>query len=460
MIKPDTNTVKNFEQKTGAEILNAIKNDAMTSEAYKENVPDAAPMAAGRAASLQSLHDIWGVLNTYPSLQTEFANSLIARIAMTLIKGKSFLNPYAMFKRGILEVGDIIQDVYVDLVVPHKYNPGQAEKTWMKRELPRILTQYYRVNSKAFYKMSISTADLTRAFTSWQGIEDLIARLVGRLMDSLQYDEFMLTKYIIARYILDGRFAVYTTSGNMEENAGSIKAISNGMVFPSTEYNPAGVVTTTEKSEQYLFMSAAYAAKFDVEVLANAFNMEKVDFLGHQVMYDSLSKYDWSRMSELLEYDVAKFTADEMSYLDSVQGVLIDVDALLIFDDLLESRQAENGEGLYWQHWLHSWKTLAMSPFANQVVFVSQKGTVTTLTITPETTTGIKGKSVFFVANAEYSGGIGYSAVEWSVDSDVSTIGTYGQLQISPDETKTMLTVTATSKMTPSVSATATVTIK
>lgn len=450
MQKPDSSAITAFNQNTTADILNAIKNDKMTSPVYKAAVPDI------EAKDIATLREMGNVLNQFPELQNEFANALIGRIALTLIKSKSFLNPYAMFKRGILELGEIIQEVYVDLVKPQAYNPALAEKEWMKRELPKILANYYKINSKAFYKITVEPAEINRAFTTWNGVTDLIGRIVGRLVDSMQYDEFMMTKYLIAKHILVGDMAVITTGTTPSEDVIAFKSVSNALLFPSTDFNPAGVINVTPTDNQYLFISGKYAATLDVEVLAKAFNMERAQFLGHQVMYDSLSNYDWGRMKELFSATdtiLQQFTADEKKLLDSVVGVVIDVDAFLIFDDLIETRQQENGQGLYWQHWLHSWKTFAMSPFENQVVFVPEIGEVIAITITPETINGVRGKSVFFYAKVTGTG-IFSNRVEWSVNSNLSIIDSSGALSIAPDETADTLTVTATIG---EVSATATV---
>lgn len=452
MQKPDTSTVSAFNQKSSADILNAIKNDKMTSPIYKSAVPDI------EAKDITTLRQMGNVLNQFPDLQNEFANALVGRIALTLIKSKSFLNPYAMFKRGILELGEIIQEIYVDLVKPQAYNPALAEKEWMKRELPKILANYYKINSKAFYKITVEPAEINRAFTTWNGVTDLIGRIVGRLVDSMQYDEFMMTKYLIARHILAGDMAVMTAGTTPTQDVIAFKSVSNSLLFPSTEFNPAGVINVTNTDNQYLFLNGKYAAELDVEVLAKAFNMERAQFLGHQIMYDSLSKYDWGRMKELFSATdtiLQPFTADEVKLLDSVIGVVVDVDAFLIFDDLIETRQQENGQGLYWQHWLHSWKTFAMSPFENQVVFVPEIGEVTAISITPETINGVRGKSVFFYAKVTGTG-IFSNRVTWSVNSNFSIIDSSGALSIAPDEPADSLTVTATIG---EVSATATVSL-
>lgn len=449
MEKPDIKMAENFDGKSSASILNAIKNDTMTPSPYRDAVPDA------EEGDIETLHSIGRIVKSNPDLQNAFVKSLINRIALTLIKSKSYLNPYRAFKRGFLEFGEIVEDIFVDLVKPHAYSPVRAEKEMLKRELPNILTQYYRMNSQAFYKVTVSSSELDRAFLTWNGVTDLIGRVVGRLLDSMEYDEFMLIKYLISKYILDGRFKTVEVTGDPTKDIISIKGVSNAILFPSVNYNPAGVLTSTERTDQYLFMSAEYSAVNDVEVLAKAFNMGNVEFLGHQVMFDNLWQYDYARMRELVP-EIAEFTDAQINALKSVKAVLLDWEAFMIFDNLLESRQFENGEGLYWNHWLHSWKTLAMSPFANQIVFVAQEGEVTGLVVSPQEISAKRGDSTFFFASATITG-IASAAVTWTVDSEVSVINSDGELRVAVNEPKTSLTVTATSKANPNVSATATV---
>ena len=42
----------------------------------------------------------------------------------------------------------------------------------------------------------------------------------------------------------------------------------------------------------------------------------------------------------------------------------------MIFDKLLEMRDVPNGQGLYWNYNLHSWKLFSVSPFHNAVALV------------------------------------------------------------------------------------------
>ena len=126
MEKPDIKAAENFEGKSAADVLNAIKNDEMTSRVYADAVPDAI------AGNIDTLHSIGRIIKSNPELQNAFVKSLINRIALTLIKSKSYLNPYRAFKRGFLEFGEIVEDIFVDLVKPHAYNPVRAEKEMLK----------------------------------------------------------------------------------------------------------------------------------------------------------------------------------------------------------------------------------------------------------------------------------------------------------------------------------------
>jgi hypothetical protein len=50
-----------------------------------------------------------------------------------------------------------------------------------------------------------------------------------------------------------------------------------------------GVKTFTPKEDQIVILDAAFDATMDVEVLASAFNMEKVEFIGQRILLDNFA---------------------------------------------------------------------------------------------------------------------------------------------------------------------------
>ena len=123
---------------------------------------------------------------------------------------------------------------------------------------------------------------------------------------------------------------------------------------------------------------------------------------------------------------------------------------------------------MYYNYWLHCWRTFSLSPFANAAAFTKDTFEVTSVTVTLADGTAIedgemelaKGGSVQLAATVEGTG-VYNNAVTWSIE-DAEESGTYimgGTLRVATNETATEVTVTATSVADPTVSGSVAVTI-
>ena len=68
---------------------------------------------------------------------------------------------------------------------------------------------------------------------------------------------------------------------------------------------------------------------------------------------------------------------DEKEALNAIPLALVDEKFFMIYDNLNEFREVENGQGLYWNYFYHVWKTVSFSPFSNAIVFVDDGATIT-----------------------------------------------------------------------------------
>ncbi|MFQ7211014.1 MAG: Ig-like domain-containing protein [Coprococcus sp.] len=439
------------------EILNTIRNSA--TPYYKQMIPQA-------KANTGSIRQIGNIMMNYEPLQNEFLSALYNRIGRVIITSKMYYNPWSPFKKGLMELGETVEEIFVNIAKAHTFNPETAETNFMKREIPDVRAAFHTMNYQKFYKATISNDQLRQAFLSWQGITDLIAKIVDAMYTAHNYDEFQVMKYMLARNILNGYLYPVTVAQVDKENAPDIvteiKAISNELVYESPDYNLNGVYTFTEKNDQFIITNARFDAVMDVNVLASAFNMDKVEFMGHRVQIDGFDRIDENRMNELFADDpnagYIPLTEDEKAALKAVPAVLIDRDYFMIFDNLYKFTEDYNGEGLYWQYWYHAWKTFSTSPFANAVIFVPGTPGVTSVTVSPATATVNKGAMLQLNA-AVVTDGFAPKSVVWSINSELSTITQSGLLSVSADETAATITVTATSTFDGSKVGTATITV-
>lgn len=439
---------------SSVDILNAIRNNA--TQNYRDYVPKATPNA-------ESIRQIGAIIMDYPALQNEFLSALVNRIGRVLITSKMYDNPWSFFKKGLLEFGESVEEIFVNIAKPFQFDPAVAETNVFKREIPDVRAAFHIMNYQKYYKATISNDQLRQAFLSWQGISDLIAKIVDAMYTGANYDEFQTMKYMLARHILDGHMYPVeiptVETDNMKSIVSAVKGVSNKFTFLSPNYNLAGVQTYTAKTDQYMLINSQFDATMDVEVLASAFNMDKAEFSGRRVLVDSFGSLDTARLAELFAGDITynEISSDELEALDAIPAVLVDKDWFMIFDNFYNFTEQYNGEGLYWNYWYHVWKTFSVSPFANNALFIPGKPSVTSVTVSPGTATVAAGQSVQLSANV-VTKNFAPKSVAWTVDSEHATVDNSGKVTVlSTAPTSTSITVTATSTYDTSKKGTATV---
>lgn len=412
------------------QVLNAIR--ANQNYDYQSRVPE---------ATQGTLKQVGNAILSSFDLQNAFLNALVNRIALVLINSKMFYNPLRVFKKGTIEYGEIVEEIFVNIAKAHVYDPVVAEQEVFKREIPDVDAIFHKMNYKNFYKVTIQNEDLRQAFLSSQGISDLIARIVDSLYSGANYDEFLIMKNMIVDAVKNGRMTSVTIPEATAENAKSIittiKSVSNALEFPSTAYNAQGVLTYTPKDRQVLILDTKFDAINDVEVLASAFNMDKAEFMGRRVLIDNFAD------------------------LTGVPAVLVDESWWMVFDMQINFTEIYNAQGLYWNYFYHVWKLFSESPYSNAVVFTSNPNSVTSVTVSPESANVAKGSTQQMTATVVTTG-YAPKTVNWSVtgaQTPTSRISNTGLLTVATNEPNDTLTVTAVSAYDPDKSDTSTITV-
>lgn len=440
------------------EILNTIR--ANSSAYYQSIVPRV-------TSKTDSPKEIGAIIMSYTAIQNEFLTGLINRISRTILISRLYENPWRMFKKGLLDMGETIEEIFTNICNAQSFSPAVAENEVFKRVIPDVRTAFHTMNYQKFYKQTISDEQLRQAFLSWQGVTDLIASIVNAMYTAANYDEFLVMKYLIAKNAVNGNMYSVTIPAATTENAKSIvstaRSYSNKLTFMSTTYNPAGVSTFTPRDNQYILVNTDFDGIMNVEVLASAFNMSNAEFLGHMILVDGFGNLDIERLNALLgdTPGYQEIGSTDLTALNNIPAMLVDENFFMIFDNLAKFTEIYNSDGLYWNYSFHTWKTFSVSPFANAVIFNPVAAAVTGVTVSPSSVTVTKGQTAQFTANVTATG-FAPQSVTWSVNgaADGTTISPSGLLTVDPAETQTPLTVTATSTYTPTKSGIATVTLK
>lgn len=356
---------------TTIDILNVIRENA--SYDYQQNVP-----VVTKEADIPKVGE---VIYGTPAFANQFINALVNRIAVVRVQSATFNNPYAMLKKGYLEFGETIEDIFVGILKAVHYSAEKAEAREFKRTMPDVRSAFHTMNWRVMYPVTIQDEDLKLAFLSIDGVTDLISKIVDAVYTSAEYDEFLLFKYLLIKSISHGKMKPISigTGTDIKESAIQFRGISNKLPFMSSEYNEAGVTNNTPKDRQVIFMDAMYNAQYDVEVLASAFNMDKADFMGRLFLIDDWTTFDMDRFDVIMaESDgLEAVTPEELALLSDVKAVMLDDKWFQVYDNNNKFTEKYVASGLYWNYFYHVWKTISYSPFANAVVFVSNSSTIT-----------------------------------------------------------------------------------
>ena len=338
--------------KKGVNTFNYIRQN------MSRNYQDVLPVATDE--NIMTISSI--LLNDeYQPMLNEFVNVLINRIALTIVRNKTYSNPLAMLKKGSTPLGTDIQDIYENPAEaqPYEYS-NDAMAQLLRIQDPDTHVAYYRRNRQDKYKRTISREGLQGAFISWEKFEDYISSITNSLYSGNYIDEFEYTKMLVDgaydnNKVIIEKIDAPTDNATSKNILKKLRALFNQMTFPSTEYNAYSkfsgakgkIKTWTEKDRIVLLIRSDVLAEIDVEALASAFNLDKADFLGRVLTVDKFEN-------------------------DAILGIICDESFFQIYDNIFRFDSFYNAETMSWQFYLHAWGTYAICPFANAVVLATE----------------------------------------------------------------------------------------
>lgn len=342
----------------GVKTFNFIRNNS--TEAFVQTVP---------TATDDNIQTIANILfnDAYQPMLNEFVTNLINRIALTIVRNKSYSNPLSIFKKGSIPLGTDIQDIFTNPAIAEKY---EFSNTAMAKLLtitdPDTHVAYYRRNRQDLYTKTISREGLQGAFVSWEKFEDFITSITTSLYSGNYIDEFEYTKDLVNGAYVNNKVIVEKVTEPTDETSSKaflkkVRALYKKLSFPSTKYNAYSkfsganglIKTWTDPDRVVLIIKADAMAEVDVDALASAFNLDKANFLG--------------RVIEVDEFDSPE-----------IIGVICDESWLQIYDNIFRFDEFYNARVMAWNEYLHAWGTYAICPFANAVVLATEEPTPAT----------------------------------------------------------------------------------
>lgn len=329
--------------------LNAIR--AAATPTYQDRVP---------VATQDNLKNVGNPIVAYQDTMNEFLNALVNRIGLVLVHNKEMKNPLAVLKQGgEYPLGVDVEEIFTNPAVAETYNRKSTDL--LSQTEPDVKAAYHRLNRQDRYTVSIAKSTISQAFTDFEKLDKLISSIVNSLYSGNYLDEFLLCKQTFASAIANNKIITQTVGAVTDETSAknfitTARTIFNNFAFPSSSFNSYSksggtgnpVITWTPPEDVRFIIRSDIEAIVDVNVLANAFNMEKAEFLGQTLRVDN--------------FDTA----------DNCIAIMCDKAFPQIYDNMTDMTEFFNASNLVWNYYYHVWQTYSVSPFANAVAFITE----------------------------------------------------------------------------------------
>ena len=326
----------------------------------------------------------------YPEVYNEFCSSLLQRIVYTQVEMlNEFKNPLRDLEGNVMPLGYAGQEIYINPAKGRRYNPDDFMGLLQKYEAD-VKVQYLIKNMDLQYPVTVIRTKLKEAFVSWDALDSFISGLSRSLYNGMYVDEYRYTKALVSSAYKNDNVIVETISNPTSAEAAAKAFIEKSRFLfldfqsPSTKYNAwskvggAGkaITTWTNPEDIVIIMRNDIRSYVDVNVLANAYQLGKADFLARNIYtVDNFDVYD-----------------DEGNKIfdgSNIYAMICDRNWFKIkpIDQFMEDQRNANNRS--YQLYLNNIKMYEYSLFANAVVFAYAEATVKPKSITAPATLSV-----------------------------------------------------------------------
>lgn len=356
-----------------ATALNVLRQDA--SSKFQEVVPIVDENTSIEAYSAP-------LLNT-PKFMNEFVDVLVQRIVYTqLVDNKVFSNPLKVLEGDRIPLGYLGQEIFINPAEGRDYDVDDFAGALKKYETDTKV-QYMYINFDKQYPVTIIRQELKQAFVSWEALDRYITGITNSLYNGYYIDEYKNTKGIVTNAYRSNAVQVeivneITTEAKAKKFVEMARTLFLNFQTPSSKYNAWSkiggygreIVTFTNPEDIVMLIRNDIRANLDVNVLANAFNMDKTTLLGNILPVDNFDILD--KQGKVI-YDGSH-----------ILGIICDKAWFRIKEQDMFMDDFRNANNRSINYYLNVVKMFNYSFFANAVVFATEIPLVSIQKMTPE----------------------------------------------------------------------------
>ena len=336
------------------------------------------------------------LLNLPSDLRNRFIQSLVNRIAYTRFMMDYFENPLRELAGDDLPLGAIGQEIYVNPARGRVYDINDFAGLLVKYESD-IKAEYTEINFDVQYPVTIIRKELEKAFVSWGDFESFLMGISTSLYNGAYIDDYKYTKKLITNAYVNNAVQMETvsfagatpTKDELESLTARLRQAYLDFMVPSTKYNAwkkvggygRSIVSWSKPENIVVFVSNKMASILDVQVLANAFNIDKAELVG--------------RVYYVEDFDILDDSGEVIVDGSNIVALICDRRWFKIREKDMFMDEFYNANNRSWQSYLNVIKSFNYSLFANALMLVKALPTLNISTMqfnetSPEVTAGEK----------------------------------------------------------------------
>lgn len=319
---------------------------------------------------------ISSVLLDNPELMNEFMGMLVKRIIYTqVVNYKLFNNPLKFLEGDQMPLGSIGQEIFINPAKGRKFNVNDFAGLLAKYEAD-VKVQYMHLNSDIQYPVTITRAKIKDAFVSWANLESFINGISQSLYNGAYIDRYNFTKGLVAQAYNTNTVKVQIISNpNTEDLAKQFLTQARTLFLnfqePTSDFNAwrqvggygKDVLTWTDAEDIVLLIRNDVGAYLDVNVLAQAFNIDSAKLLGRVKYIKDFSERDNNGNIVVDGSNIVAMIADKKWFRIKNQEITMD--------------EFYNANNRTWQMYLNDVNMFQYSLFCNAVVFATAAPSIT-----------------------------------------------------------------------------------
>ena len=336
------------------------------------------------------------LLNLPSDLRNRFIQSLVNRIAYTRFMMDYYENPLRELAGDDLPLGAIGQEIYVNPARGRVYDINDFAGLLVKYESD-IKAEYTEINFDVQYPVTIIRKELEKAFVSWGDFESFLMGISTSLYNGAYIDDYKYTKKLITNAYVNNAVQMETvsfagatpTKDELESLTARLRQAYLDFMVPSTKYNAwkkvggygRSIVSWSKPENIVVFVSNKMASILDVQVLANAFNIDKAELVG--------------RVYYVEDFDILDDSGEVIVDGSNIVALICDRRWFKIREKDMSMDEFYNANNRSWQSYLNVIKSYNYSLFANALMLVKALPTLNISTMqfnetSPEVTAGEK----------------------------------------------------------------------